>query len=82
MVSKFAKHYKTGEELPIERVEAMCVAKHTFAASEMQQQVFYSTLDQKLHNHDFDEVPSTTTNILNEVQDNYYGLPYVPNTVK
>lgn len=84
VVSKFARHYKTGEAIPSDRLEAMCAAKHTFAAAEMQQQVFYSALDQKLHSHAFNEESgstTTTTDILQEAQHQYYGLPFVPNTV-
>lgn len=81
MVSKFARHYKTGEALPAARLEALCAAKHTFAAAEMQQQVFYSALDQKLHMHPLTGSQRTTTDILQEVQQQYYGLPFVANTV-
>ncbi len=84
VVSKFARHYKTGEAIPSDRLEAMCAAKHTFAAAEMQQQVFYSALDQKLHSHSFNEESgstTSTTDILQEAQHQYYGLPFVPNTV-
>nr|CAG4641529.1 EOG090X02LQ [Eurycercus lamellatus] len=77
VVSKFARHYKTGEALPAERLKALCAAKHTFAAAEMQQQVFYSSLDQRLHAQ---QITSSTTTILEEVQQQYYGLPCVPNT--
>lgn len=81
MVSKFARHYKTGEALPANRLESLCAAKHTFAAAEMQQQVFYSALDQKLHVHPLSGSKSTTTEVLAEVQHQYYGLPFVPYTV-
>lgn len=81
MVSKFARHYKTGERLPAARLESLCAAKHTFAAAEMQQQVFYSALDQKLHMHPRTESTSTTTEVLAETQHEYFGLPFVPNTV-
>jgi mitochondrial intermediate peptidase len=81
VVSRFARHYKTGEALPIARLEALCAAKHTFAAAEMQQQVFYSALDQKLHMHPLTGTIRTTTDILQEVQQQYYGLPFVSNTV-
>lgn len=63
------------------RLEALCAAKHTFAAAEMQQQVFYSALDQKLHSHPLTGNKNNTTEILEEVQHEYYGLPFVPNTV-
>lgn len=84
VVSKFARHYKTGEAIPSDRLEAMCAAKHTFASAEMQQQVFYSALDQKLHSHEFNNESgktTSTTDILQEAQHQYYGLPFVPNTV-
>lgn len=80
VVSKFARHYKTGERLPAARLESLCAAKHTFAAAEMQQQVFYSALDQKLHMHPRTESTSTTTEVLAETQHEYFGLPFVPNT--
>lgn len=81
MVSKFARHYKTGEPLPADRLAAVCAAKHTFAAAEMQQQVFYSALDQKLHATSYDNSNQPTSDILKETQCDYYGLPFVPNTV-
>nr|CAG4636845.1 EOG090X02LQ [Ceriodaphnia reticulata] len=80
VVSKFARHYKTGEALPAARLEALCAVKHTFAAAEMQQQVFYSALDQKLHMHPLTGSIRTTTDILQEVQQQYFGLPFVSNT--
>jgi len=64
----------------MEKIEALCSAKHSFSASDMQQQVFYSTLDQRLHNNDFNNGISTT-DILNQVQHECYGLPIVQNTV-
>ena len=64
----------------MERIEALCSAKHSFSASDMQQQVFYSTLDQRLHNSNFDN-GTCTTDILNQVQQECYGLPIVQNTV-
>ena len=46
---------------------------------DMQLQVFYSIMDQLFHNQ---ESPVTdTVTILKEVQNKYYGLPYVPGTV-
>ena len=81
MVSKFARHFKTGEALPKKQLEALCAAKHTFAAADMQQQVFYSALDQRLHASCSGAHTPVTTEILEETQKQYYGLPFVPNTV-
>nr|CAG4640697.1 EOG090X02LQ [Eulimnadia texana] len=78
VVSHYAKHYKTGESLPEKQLQAICAAKHTFAAADMQQQVFYSALDQSLHLQPVRE--GGTTEILASVQQQYYGLPYVPKT--
>lgn len=41
-------------------------------------QVFYAALDQLYHSKPWS---CSTTDILKEVQQKFYGLPYVPNTV-
>lgn len=47
---------------------------------EMQVQVFYSVLDQIFHGkHPLDK---STMEILSDVQNKYYTLPYVPGTVR
>lgn len=58
----------------------LCASKYLFAASEMQLQLFYSVLDQYYHT----QVPQalSTTDLLAELQVEYYGLPYVKNTVR
>ena len=87
VVRRFARHYKTGEALPERQLHALCAAKQTFAAAEMQQQVFYSALDQRLHLLHFGQGGGgakermTTSQVLDQVQHQYYGLPTVPNTV-
>ena len=49
------------------------------AFQDLQQQVFYSMLDQVYHG----PIPlkGTTTEVLSQVQKEYFSLPYVPNTV-
>ena len=47
----------------------------------MQQQIFYSALDQQLHASYSGATSPNTTDILQETQRQYYGLPFVPNTV-
>lgn len=42
-------------------------------------QVFYSVLDQLYHSK---PQSGSTTDILKEMQQKFYGLPYVPNTVR
>jgi intermediate peptidase len=39
VLKKFAKHYSTGEEIPLQLVESMKQAKNMFVATELQRQV-------------------------------------------
>lgn len=80
IIKLFAKHYQTQEAIPDKMLEKLCASKNVFPASELQNQVFYCMLDQVLHSKRLDE-STTTTQILKDVQENYYGLPYVENTV-
>ncbi|OXU28113.1 hypothetical protein TSAR_015381 [Trichomalopsis sarcophagae] len=77
VLSLFAKHYETGEKIPEKMLHKICASKNLFPASEMQSQVFYSMLDQVYHSG---KVAGSTTDILADIQNKYYGLPYVPNT--
>lgn len=80
VVAKFAKHYHTQEPMPEEMLQRLCASKHLFSASEMQLQVFYSALDQAYHAMDFSAENNSTTDTLRELQQKYYGLPYIENT--
>ncbi|XP_014219722.1 mitochondrial intermediate peptidase [Copidosoma floridanum] len=77
VISLFAKHYETGESMPQEMVHQLYTSKSLFPSSEMQSQVFYSMLDQVYHSG---KCKTSTTSILEQIQNQYYGLPYVPNT--
>ncbi|XP_020290240.1 mitochondrial intermediate peptidase isoform X2 [Pseudomyrmex gracilis] len=77
VVSKFAKHFQTQEPIPKNLLHKLCASKNIFYASELQNQVFYSMLDQVYHSG---KLTKSTTEILADVQKEYYGLPYVKNT--
>lgn len=77
-MSLFAKHYDTQEKLPEDMLHKLCASKNIFPASELQNQVFYSMLDQVYHSS---ELKGSSTDILANIQSKYYGLPYVENTV-
>lgn len=77
VVSKFAKHFQTQEPMPENLLHKLCASKNIFYASELQNQVFYSMLDQVYHSG---KLTKSTTEILEDVQKEYYGLPYVKNT--
>lgn len=65
--------------MPEDMLKKLCASKYLFAASEMQLQLFYSVLDQYYHTHA--PQPLSTTDLLAKLQVEYYGLPYVKNTV-
>uniref|UniRef100_A0A8B9LCD0 Si:ch73-1a9.4 n=1 Tax=Astyanax mexicanus TaxID=7994 RepID=A0A8B9LCD0_ASTMX len=79
VVSQFAHHYETGEPLPESMVTRLCESKKICGAADTQLQVAnpLHTLDQMYHAKPQNK---TITDILEDVQGRFYGLPYVPNT--
>lgn len=80
VVSKFAKHHATGQQLPEDLMKCWIKSKKVFTASETQLQVFYAALDQAYHNSSVDLNSQNTTDILARIQSQYYSIPYVENT--
>ncbi|OCT93161.1 hypothetical protein XELAEV_18016226mg [Xenopus laevis] len=78
VVNQFARHYQTGQTLSKPMVSRLCESKKVGAASDMQLQVFYAMLDQIFHS--VHPLKGSTTDILKETQETFYGLPYVPQT--
>ncbi|KAG8452901.1 hypothetical protein GDO86_004631 [Hymenochirus boettgeri] len=78
VVNQFARHYQTGQPLSKPMVSRLCESKKVGAASDMQLQVFYAMLDQIFHGKH--PLNGSTTDILKETQEAYYGLPYVSQT--
>ncbi|KAB0796079.1 hypothetical protein PPYR_10140 [Photinus pyralis] len=74
----FARHFRTKDPIPEDMLQRLCAAKNLFMASEMQMQLFYSAVDQFYHR----EYPmeGSTTEVLAQLQDKYFSLPYIPNT--
>ncbi|XP_029922854.1 mitochondrial intermediate peptidase [Myripristis murdjan] len=77
VVSQFARHYQTGQPLPESMVARLCESKKVCGAADTQLQIFYAVLDQIYHGKPQNR---STTDILKEMQQNFYGLPYIPNT--
>ncbi|XP_053996198.1 mitochondrial intermediate peptidase isoform X1 [Hylaeus anthracinus] len=77
VVSTFAKHFQTLEPIPTVLLEKLHASKNIFCASELQNQVCYSMLDQVYHSG---KLEKSSTDVLKEIQGKYYGLPYVENT--
>ncbi|CAH0381115.1 unnamed protein product [Bemisia tabaci] len=78
VVKSFAKHYSTSEPIPDAMLDQLKRSKYLFQASEIQAQVFYSAMDQEYHNSH--PLKQSTTEVLAELQNEYYSVPYVPNT--
>ncbi|XP_056004415.1 mitochondrial intermediate peptidase-like [Ostrea edulis] len=79
VISLFARHFRTGELLPMDAILKFCKASNMFSASEMQLQIVYSMLSQKLHG----EYPlgKSTTELYAEIHNQYMSVPYVEGTV-
>ncbi|XP_060800170.1 mitochondrial intermediate peptidase [Neoarius graeffei] len=77
VINQFARHYQTGQPLPESMVARLCESKKVCGAADTQLQVFYAALDQVYHGK---PQRLSTTDILIDMQQKYYGLPYVPNT--
>ncbi|EPY87073.1 hypothetical protein CB1_000273013 [Camelus ferus] len=66
--------------LPRSMVSRLCESKKLCAAADLQLQVFYAALDQVYHGQH--PLRRSTTDILRDTQEKFYGLPYVPNTLE
>ncbi|KAJ8400341.1 hypothetical protein AAFF_G00397240 [Aldrovandia affinis] len=77
VIGQFARHYKTGQPLPESMVARLCESKKVCGAADTQLQVFYAVLDQIYHGKTQNR---STTDVLKEMQEKFYGLPHVPNT--
>jgi len=79
VLSRFARHWQTGETVPRHDLQRLLDSRRSFAASEVQQQVFYSLVDQAYHGS-YPSEGQTTASIANDLQVRYHALPPVPGT--
>lgn len=78
VLKHFARHFQTNLPMTDDMLHRLCGSKHLFTASETQLQIFYAALDQAYHGQH--PLKGTTTEVLSDIQNQYYALPYVPNT--
>ena len=78
VLSLFAKHYLTGEQMPDDKLDDWILNKRLFIASETQLQVFYAYLDQVYHGKQ--PLKKSTTETLKYYHDRFLGIKYVENT--
>lgn len=49
LVSRYARHYKTGDAMPTRTVKSLCASRRGFAATDLQMQVLFSAMDLRFH---------------------------------
>ncbi|KAJ9553243.1 hypothetical protein OSB04_017288 [Centaurea solstitialis] len=78
VLKKFARHYSSGDIIPEKLVESMQGAKKMFAATELQQQIFYAMADQALYGDHTS--PIDTTSIVAELREQHTNWKHVEGT--
>lgn len=76
----FAKNYKTGEVLPTDLFDKMVAAKNVGSGLSYTQQVFYGMIDFTLHDKYDPTSSTTTTEIVEELQNKITLYPYLDGT--
>lgn len=79
VLCRFARHWQTGEPVPPDDLHRLLASRRSFAASDIQQQVFYSLVDQVYHGN-YPADGKTTQSIADDLQLRYHCLPPVPST--
>ena len=79
VLSRFARHWQTGETVPLDDLHRLLNSRRSFAASEIQQQVYYSLVDQAYHGK-YPVEGQTTASLANNLQLRYHSLQPVPST--
>lgn len=49
IISRYAKHCHTGDEMPTRTVKALCASRQGFAATDLQTQILFSAMDLQFH---------------------------------
>lgn len=78
VLKQFARHFQTQEPISDDMLNRLCASKRLFNPSETQLQIFYAAVDQAYHRQY--PLEGSTTEILANIQNNFYCLPYVKNT--
>lgn len=71
-------HYQTGEKLPMETLEKYIASRKVFMGPDIQSQLCYSMLDQKLHGHH--PLDCTTTEVMQMIHSEHHNLPFPEGT--
>lgn len=75
VLSRFARHFRTGQSLPEEMISKLCQSRNMFGALEMQRQVLYALVDQVYHGQH--PLKKSTTEIMADLQKEYTVIPHI-----
>jgi len=79
VLSQFARHWQTGEPVPLDDLHRLLAARRSFTASDIQQQVFYSIVDQAYHGN-YPADGQTTQSLANDLQLRHHCLSAIQGT--
>ncbi len=79
-LKKFAKHYETGEVLPKSLHEKMIASKNVNSGNYYLQQIFYGTIDMRLHDQWQEFHQEEFADILKELQESITKFPFIDGT--
>ena len=80
VLSRFARHWQTSEPVPRDDLDRLLASRRSFAVSDIQQQVFYSLVDQAYHGHYPAGGARTTQGVADDLQRRHHCLEPVPGT--
>eukprot|EP01104_Vermistella_antarctica_P012853 TRINITY_DN3793_c1_g1_i2.p1 TRINITY_DN3793_c1_g1~~TRINITY_DN3793_c1_g1_i2.p1 ORF type:complete len:623 (+),score=126.09 TRINITY_DN3793_c1_g1_i2:2241-4109(+) len=86
ILSRFAKHHTTGQEIPKSLISTLRQSKNMFAGIDTQQQIMYSLFDLQIHSaapdRDGEEVfaPSSLIARFASLQNEHSAIKYAPDT--
>lgn len=75
VLKRFAKHYKTGQDLSEEFIEKLHMSRTMFTSLETTTQAFYAVVDQVYHGRH--PLGKSTTAVLAQLQNEHFPIPYV-----
>ena len=76
VLHEMSNHFQSGQKLPMEVLHKFVTARKVFMAPDLQSQLCYSLLDQRLHQGYEVNDGKTTTDIMQEVHTGHHNLPF------
>lgn len=52
VISKFARHYKSGDPMPTKLIRSLCASRNGFISTDIQMQLLFSAMDLEFHGRD------------------------------